>query len=377
MKLRSPAEALTLFGQNDENLKLLRTRLRAKVVARGDEVRFSGDDTAVAEAAHTFQSLLRTIRSGAEVSPVEIAFGAFDAPTSEVNAATPVRHDAVLAQTRAGRAGASPTAATVTSPSEGASAEVSPSGGATAEVPPPMGATAEVPPPGGATVQVPPPGAAHGPGPRLPGRARPKTGGQRNYVQAIADHPITFGIGPAGTGKTYLAVAMAVEALGAGRVKRIILTRPAVEAGERLGFLPGDLQAKIDPYLRPLYDALHDMLPADRVERLLEQGTIEVAPLAFMRGRTLNDAFIILDEAQNTTPEQMKMFLTRMGFNSKVVVTGDITQTDLPGSVTSGLMTAHKILQGIEGITFITFTKADVVRHPLVAQIVLAYEQHG
>jgi len=213
--------------------------------------------------------------------------------------------------------------------------------------------------------------------PRLPGRTRPKTAGQRRYVHAIANNPITFGIGPAGTGKTYLAVAMAVEALVANRIKRIVLTRPAVEAGERLGFLPGDLQAKIDPYLRPLYDALHDMLPAERVERLTEQGTIEVAPLAFMRGRTLNDAFIILDEAQNTTPEQMKMFLTRMGFNSRVVVTGDTTQTDLPGGAQSGLQVAQQILQGIEGISFQTFTKADVVRHPLVAQIVLAYEQHG
>ena len=218
--------------------------------------------------------------------------------------------------------------------------------------------------------------APRGEGPRLPGRARPKTAGQRRYVAAIAANPITFGLGPAGTGKTYLAVAMAVEALTANRVKRIILTRPAVEAGERLGFLPGDLQAKIDPYLRPLYDALYDMLPADRVERLLEQGTIEVAPLAFMRGRTLNDAFIILDEAQNTTPEQMKMFLTRMGFNSKVVVTGDTTQVDLPGSVQSGLKVARSILRDIEGISFIEFSKADVVRHPLVAQIILAYEEH-
>jgi phosphate starvation-inducible PhoH-like protein len=196
-------------------------------------------------------------------------------------------------------------------------------------------------------------------------------------VQAIAANPITFGLGPAGTGKTYLAVAMAVEALLANKVKRIVLTRPAVEAGEKLGFLPGDLQAKIDPYLRPLYDALFDMLPAERAERLMEQGTIEVAPLAFMRGRTLNDSFIILDEAQNTTGEQMKMFLTRMGFNSKVVVTGDTTQTDLPGSVRSGLTVAHSILQGIDGIRFITFSKADVVRHPLVAQIILAYEQLG
>jgi phosphate starvation-inducible PhoH-like protein len=213
--------------------------------------------------------------------------------------------------------------------------------------------------------------------PALPGRTRPKTAGQRRYVDAIHQSPITFGIGPAGTGKTYLAVAMAVQALTAKRVKRIILTRPAVEAGEKLGFLPGDLQAKIDPYLRPLYDALFDMLPPDKVDALLEQGAIEVAPLAFMRGRTLNDAFIILDEAQNTTGEQMKMFLTRMGFNSTVVVTGDRTQVDLPGSVQSGLRLAERILAGIDGIAFVSFSEADVVRHPLVASIIRAYEQHG
>jgi len=210
----------------------------------------------------------------------------------------------------------------------------------------------------------------------LPRRARPKTAGQNRYVTAIDSNPITFGIGPAGTGKTYLAVAMAVQALLDRRVKRIILTRPAVEAGERLGFLPGDLQAKIDPYLRPLYDALYDMLPGERIDHLLEQGTIEVAPLAFMRGRTLNDAFIILDEAQNTTPEQMQMFLTRMGFNSSVVITGDTTQTDLPGSMASGLGVAERILRGIEGISFIRFTEGDVVRHPLVARIIRAYEDH-
>ena len=280
------------------------------MVARGDEVRLSGEEAEVAEAARTFEGLLGAIRGGAQVSKSEIEFGGLEALITE--------GEVVVDD------------------------EASPVGD-----------------------------------PRLPGRARPKTAGQRRYVRAIAASPITFGVGPAGTGKTYLAVAMAVEALTSNRVKRIILTRPAVEAGERLGFLPGDLQAKIDPYLRPLYDALYDMLPADRVERLLEQGTIEVAPLAFMRGRTLNDAFIILDEAQNTTPEQMKMFLTRMGFNSKVVVTGDSSQTDLPGSVTSGLATVEKILQGIDGISFVYFNKADVVRHPLVAAIVLAYEQHG
>lgn len=285
------------------------------MVARGDEVYLSGDEAQVAEAERTFRQLLRTIRQGGEVTLAELAYGDFgDEGTSP--------HDQNAISTGLG--------------------------------------AAEV-----------------GKPPRLPGRTRPKTAGQRRYVNAIANNPITFGLGPAGTGKTYLAVAMAVEALLANRVKRIVLTRPAVEAGERLGFLPGDLQAKIDPYLRPLYDALRDMLPAERMERLTEQGVIEVAPLAFMRGRTLNDAFIILDEAQNTTPEQMKMFLTRMGFNSRVVVTGDTTQTDLPGSVQSGLQVAERILRDIEGISFQTFTKADVVRHPLVAQIVLAYEQHG
>ena len=299
---------MSLYGKNDENLRLLRSKLRAKVVARGDELRLLGEEPDVKEAADTFRNLLQVIRSGSELSLSELEFG-----------------DVVGSETEAG-------------------------------MDPAMN---------GEDV------------PRLPGRAKPKTAGQRRYVQAIAANPITFGLGPAGTGKTYLAVAMAVEALAANKVKRIILTRPAVEAGERLGFLPGDLQAKIDPYLRPLYDALYDMLPADRSERLLEQGTIEVAPLAFMRGRTLNDAFIILDEAQNTTGEQMKMFLTRMGFNSKVVVTGDTTQTDLPGSVQSGLKVAQSILRDIEGIKFIEFSKADVVRHPLVAQIILAYEQLG
>ncbi|BDG21430.1 phosphate starvation protein PhoH [Thermus thermophilus] len=210
---------------------------------------------------------------------------------------------------------------------------------------------------------------------QLPGRLRPKTPGQKRYVEAIARHDITFGIGPAGTGKTYLAVAMAVSHLRARRVKRIILTRPAVEAGEKLGFLPGDIQAKVDPYLRPLYDALFDMIDAERFEQYLQSGIIEVAPLAFMRGRTLNDAFIILDEAQNTTPEQMKMFLTRMGFSSKMVITGDVTQIDLPKHQRSGLVEAIRILKGIEGIAFVYFKESDVVRHPLVARIIKAYEE--
>jgi phosphate starvation-inducible protein PhoH and related proteins len=314
LKLRNPAEALALYGQNDAHLRVLRKRLGARVVARGDELRLSGSDEEVAAAERTFRSLLATIRSGGQISATEIEHGDLE---------------------RWGQR------------DEGA-------------VDPETAAGAE-------------PGSV----PTLPGRARPKTAGQRRYVDAIHRHPITFGIGPAGTGKTYLAVAMAVQALTAKRVKRLVLTRPAVEAGEKLGFLPGDLQAKIDPYLRPLYDALYDMLPPDRIDLLLEQSVIEVAPLAFMRGRTLNDAFIILDEAQNTTGEQMKMFLTRMGFNSTVVVTGDRTQIDLPGNVPSGLRVAERILGGIDGIAFVQFDEGDVVRHPLVASIIRAYEQQG
>jgi phosphate starvation-inducible PhoH-like protein len=203
----------------------------------------------------------------------------------------------------------------------------------------------------------------------------PKSLAQKEYIDAIRRFDIVFGVGPAGTGKTYLAMAMAVSGLTKGRVSRIILTRPAVEAGEALGFLPGDLAEKVDPYLRPLYDALHDMMRYEKVASLMQQGVIEVAPLAFMRGRTLNDAFIILDEAQNTTSEQMKMFLTRIGFNSKAVITGDITQIDLPPGRVSGLIETKDILQGINGIRFVFFSKADVVRHKLVQDIIKAYEE--
>jgi phosphate starvation-inducible protein PhoH and related proteins len=205
----------------------------------------------------------------------------------------------------------------------------------------------------------------------------PKTVNQKRYVDSIRKNTITFGIGPAGTGKTFLAVALAAAALSRREVNRIILTRPAVEAGERLGFLPGDLMAKIDPYLRPLFDALHDMLDAEKVSAYLERGQIEVAPLAFMRGRTLNDSFIILDEAQNTTPEQMKMILTRLGFNSKMVVTGDVTQIDLPKNEGSGLIVIGDILKNIEGIEFVRFGGEDVVRHRLVQRIVEAYAEHA
>ena len=203
-----------------------------------------------------------------------------------------------------------------------------------------------------------------------------KNESQRKYIEAIKTHDIVFGIGPAGTGKTYLAMAMAVSSLLRREVSRIILVRPAVEAGEKLGFLPGDLYEKINPYLRPLYDALYDMIETEKANKLVERGDIEIAPLAFMRGRTLNDSFIILDEAQNTTSEQMKMFLTRLGFNSKTVITGDITQIDLPGGRSSGLIEARKIIEGIEGIHFAYFTNKDVVRHKLVQQIIKAYEQY-
>jgi phosphate starvation-inducible protein PhoH and related proteins len=208
-------------------------------------------------------------------------------------------------------------------------------------------------------------------------RVAPKTVNQKRYVDSIRKNTITFGIGPAGTGKTFLAVALAAGALSRREVNRIILTRPAVEAGERLGFLPGDLMAKVDPYLRPLFDALHDMLDPERVSHHLERGVIEVAPLAFMRGRSLNDSFIILDEAQNTTPEQMKMFLTRLGFNSKMVVTGDITQVDLPREQDSGLIVVSDILDGVEDIDFVRFGDEDVVRHKLVRRIVAAYNENS
>jgi phosphate starvation-inducible PhoH-like protein len=202
-----------------------------------------------------------------------------------------------------------------------------------------------------------------------------RTPNQSVYLDNIANHDITFGIGPAGTGKTYLAVASAVDALTRDRVKRIVLVRPAVEAGERLGFLPGDLAQKVDPYLRPLYDALYDLAGYDTVNKLFERGSIEVAPLAYMRGRTLNQSFIILDEAQNTTPEQMKMFLTRIGFGTKAVITGDVTQIDLGRGQKSGLVEAERILAGVRGIAFTKFTSADVVRHPLVQKIIAAYER--
>ncbi|MDT3392556.1 MAG: PhoH family protein [Bacillota bacterium] len=206
---------------------------------------------------------------------------------------------------------------------------------------------------------------------------RVKNFGQRQYVQAVQHNDVTFGIGPAGTGKTYLAVVMAVAALKSGSVEKIILTRPAVEAGESLGFLPGDLKEKVDPYLRPIYDALYDILGAEHTTRLMDRGVIEIAPLAYMRGRTLDNAFVILDEAQNTTPAQMKMFLTRLGFGSKMIVNGDVTQIDLPHNANSGLVQAQRILQDIAHISFVSFSAADVVRHPVVASIIAAYDEQS
>src|SRR5262250_255747 len=205
---------------------------------------------------------------------------------------------------------------------------------------------------------------------------QPKSPNQRRYLEAIEHHDMVFGVGPAGTGKTYLAVAMAISALVNKQVNRIILARPAVEAGERLGFLPGTLQEKIDPYLRPLYDALYDMLDQEKVDRFLEKNIIEIAPIAFMRGRTLNDSFVIMDEAQNTTSEQMKMFVTRLGFNSKAVITGDITQIDLPSARRSGLLEAAEVLKNVQGLAFVYFDQADVVRHHLVQRIICAYDEH-
>jgi len=306
IRFKSAEEGYKLLGQADRWLKYLREKLPAKIVARGNEIKISGDFEAVAATEQALKDLLALIRQGAEL----------DETTLEQAVQLALAGKSLFAETEARPSGYS-----------------------------------------------------------LPKRLRPKTPGQRRYVEAIAQNDITFGIGPAGTGKTYLAVAMAVAALKAKHIKRIILTRPAVEAGERLGFLPGDIQAKVDPYLRPLYDALFDMIDPERFENYLQSGVIEVAPLAFMRGRTLNDAFIILDEAQNTTPEQMKMFLTRMGFNSKVVITGDVTQIDLPKAARSGLVEAERVLKGIEGIGFVYFTEADVVRHPLVARIIRAYEE--
>ena len=308
------AALLALLGKRDENLREAEGLLDADVHVRGNELTLTGEPADVAFAERVFAELVVLASRGQQIDP-----------------------DAVRRSVRMLREDAEDGAQGSPSPAEVLSLDIVSRRGRT---------------------------------------VRPKTLNQKRYVDAIDVNTIVFGIGPAGTGKTYLAMAKAVQALQAKQVNRIILTRPAVEAGERLGFLPGTLSEKIDPYLRPLYDALHDMLDAESVPKLMAAGTIEIAPLAYMRGRSLNDAFIILDEAQNTTPEQMKMFLTRLGFNSKMVVTGDVTQVDLPGGSTSGLQVVRDILDGVDDVEFAELTSQDVVRHRLVADIIDAYGRY-
>ncbi len=300
--------ALNLFGSFDENVKMLEETYGVSIVARGGDVKITGEEEQISKAVKCIEGLLTLINKGEQLNEQNVRYVMSLVEEGSEDKISILSDDCICI-TAKGR---------------------------------PL---------------------------------KPKTLGQKRYVDAIAKNTVVFGVGPAGTGKTYLAVAMAVRAFRAHEVNRIVLTRPAVEAGEKLGFLPGDLQNKVDPYLRPLYDALFDMLGAENYQRYLEKGNIEVAPLAYMRGRTLDDSFIILDEAQNTTPEQMKMFLTRLGINSKAVVTGDITQIDLPDSKRSGLVDATKILKGINDISIVYFTDKDVVRHHLVQEIVKAYEK--
>ena len=315
------ADMLTLAGVNDANLIELSRVSGAKVGLRGDTLTLSGPDDAVERAAPIARRMIEHARQGLTISADDVMR---------------------MADDYADGAGG-----------DGAGDDGGPGGGG----------------PGTESLRI-----------ALPGARRiiqPKTPGQVEYLRKIADNDIVIGIGPAGTGKTYLAVAMAVDALARKRVRRIVLARPAVEAGESLGFLPGDMQAKVDPYLRPLYDALDEMMPPERLQKLLETRVIEVAPLAFMRGRTLGDAFVILDEAQNATNLQMKMFLTRLGVNSKIVITGDKTQVDLPTKESSGLFQVERILTGIDGIAFHYFTDVDVIRHRLVRDIIRAYAVDG
>ncbi|WP_330219214.1 PhoH family protein [Neomoorella mulderi] len=308
----SNGEAVNLFGHQDENLKFIESHTSARIVARGNELTLSGTRQEVEELERLFRQLIKLARSG-----------------TTINTAT-INYTWNLVRRQDDMAGKTDLAQAL-----------------------------------GEVLYVTPRGK----------QIRPKTLGQLRYVQAMRRYDIVFGIGPAGTGKTYLAVVMAVNALRSRSVERIILARPAVEAGEKLGFLPGDLQEKVNPYLRPLYDGLYDILGMETAQKYMEKNIIEVAPLAYMRGRTLDDAFIILDEAQNTTSEQMKMFLTRIGFGSRAVITGDVTQVDLPRDTTSGLVEAQQILRGIDGIAIEYLTEADVVRHPLVQEIIKAYER--
>ncbi|WP_026563541.1 PhoH family protein [Bacillus sp. UNC41MFS5] len=308
VQLENPAEAISLLGNSDSNLKIIEQELGVTVITRGEAVSLSGDEEKVILAGQILNKLMIVIRKGINISQRDVLYA-----VQMANAGT-LEYFVNLYEEEIGK-------------------NVK-----------------------GKTIRI-------------------KTLGQRQYVMAIKKNDLVFGIGPAGTGKTYLAVVMAVNALKNGQVNKIILTRPAVEAGESLGFLPGDLKEKVDPYLRPLYDALHDVLGAEHTQRLMERGTIEIAPLAYMRGRTLDDAFVILDEAQNTTHAQMKMFLTRLGFGSKMVITGDQTQVDLPKGAKSGLVAAEAILKNVNGISFIFLEQTDVVRHPLVGRIIEAYEK--
>ena len=307
-QLENHNEAIALFGVNDAHLKIIENELEVSIVTRGESVRVSGTNEAVALVEGILQQLLVVIRKGISISERDVVY-AIQLGRQGNLAHFEKLYEEEIFKTAKGKS------------------------------------------------------------------IRVKTMGQRQYIYAIKKNDMVFGMGPAGTGKTYLAVVMAVRALKNGYVKKIILTRPAVEAGESLGFLPGDLKEKVDPYLRPLYDALHDVLGQEHTQRMMERGIIEVAPLAYMRGRTLDDAFVILDEAQNTTGAQIKMFLTRLGFGSKMVITGDVTQIDLPRGKKSGLVEAKTILQDIEEIGFVHFAEQDVVRHSLVQKIIVAYQK--
>ncbi|MDY4048199.1 PhoH family protein [Negativibacillus massiliensis] len=309
MQIEQIEHVLVLFGNADQNIKIIEEHFGVNIVCRGTEVKITGESEAVSKAQRTIDTLLAMIQKDGNLSEQNIRYVMTLVEQGSEQSMVQMNNSCIAV-----------------------------------------------------TVKGKP--------------IKPKTLGQKKYIDAIETNTITFGIGPAGTGKTYLAVAMAVRAFRDEQVSRIILTRPAVEAGEKLGFLPGDLQDKVDPYLRPLYDAMFDMMGPENFQRNMEKGCIEVAPLAYMRGRTLDDSFIILDEAQNTTPEQMKMFLTRLGFNSKAIVTGDVTQIDLPNAGRSGLIEAVKVLKNIDDIAIMKLTEKDVVRHKLVQDIITAYERY-
>lgn len=309
MQIEQIEHVLVLFGNADQNIKIIEEHFGVNIVCRGTEVKIAGESEAVSKAQRTIDTLLAMIQKDGNLSEQNIRYVMTLVEQGSEQSMVQMNNSCIAV-----------------------------------------------------TVKGKP--------------IKPKTLGQKKYIDAIENNTITFGIGPAGTGKTYLAVAMAVRAFRDEQVSRIILTRPAVEAGEKLGFLPGDLQDKVDPYLRPLYDAMFDMMGPENFQRNMEKGCIEVAPLAYMRGRTLDDSFIILDEAQNTTPEQMKMFLTRLGFNSKAIVTGDVTQIDLPNAGRSGLIEAVKVLKNIDDIAIMKLTEKDVVRHKLVQDIITAYERY-